>query len=80
MKSRVTAHLDTFARDRLPPPDQWAELSFELPELRYPDRLNAAAELLDGGDPGKPVFLTPAGEESGRTANCGSRSTGSRAR
>ncbi|WP_143677663.1 AMP-binding protein, partial [Streptomyces scabiei] len=62
MKSRVTAHLDTFARDRLPPPDQWAELSFELPELRYPDRLNAAAELLDGGDPGRPVFLTPAGE------------------
>ncbi|MDX3583506.1 AMP-binding protein [Streptomyces europaeiscabiei] len=62
MKSRVTAHLDTFARDRLPPPDQWAELSFELPELRYPDRLNAAAELLDGGDPGRPVFRTPAGE------------------
>ncbi|WP_328836615.1 AMP-binding protein [Streptomyces europaeiscabiei] len=62
MKSRVTAHLDTFARDRLPPPDQWAELSFELPELRYPDRLNAAAELLDGGEPGRPVFRTPAGE------------------
>ncbi|MDX2764252.1 AMP-binding protein [Streptomyces europaeiscabiei] len=62
MKSRVTAHLDTFARDRLPPPDQWAELSFGLPELRYPDRLNAAAELLDGGDPGRPVFRTPAGE------------------
>ncbi|WP_327343153.1 AMP-binding protein [Streptomyces europaeiscabiei] len=62
MKSRVTAHLDTFARDRLPPPDQWAELSFERPELRYPDRLNAAAELLDGGEPGRPVFRTPAGE------------------
>ncbi|MFM9695469.1 AMP-binding protein [Streptomyces europaeiscabiei] len=62
MKSRVTAHLDTFARDRLPPPDQRAELSFELPELRYPDRLNAAAELLDGGEPGRPVFRTPAGE------------------
>ncbi|MFF6783911.1 AMP-binding protein [Streptomyces sp. NPDC012510] len=62
MNSRVTAHVDTFARDRLPPPDQWPELSFDLPELRYPDRLNAAAELLDGGDPGRPVFRTPAGE------------------
>ncbi|UUU25490.1 AMP-binding protein [Streptomyces sp. DSM 40750] len=62
MNSRVTAHIDTFARDRLPPPDQWPELSFDLPELRYPDRLNAAAELLDGGDPGRPVFRTPAGD------------------
>ncbi|WP_371576192.1 AMP-binding protein [Streptomyces sp. NBC_01314] len=62
MKSRVTAHLDTFARDRLPPPGQWPELSFGLPELHYPDRLNAAAELLDGGDPGRPVFRTPAGD------------------
>ncbi|WP_327727417.1 AMP-binding protein [Streptomyces sp. NBC_00487] len=62
MKSRVTAHVDTFVRDGLPPPDQWPELSFDLPELRYPDRLNAAAELLDGGGPGRPVFRTPAGE------------------
>ncbi|QFR00904.1 AMP-binding protein [Streptomyces phaeolivaceus] len=62
MNSRVTAHVDTFARDCLPPPDQWPELSFDLPELRYPDRLNAAAALLDGGDPGRPVFRTPAGE------------------
>ncbi|QYX76999.1 AMP-binding protein [Streptomyces akebiae] len=62
MNSRVSAHVDTFARDRLPPPDQWPELSFDLPELRYPDRLNAAAELLDGGEPGRPVFRTPAGE------------------
>ncbi|MER6154581.1 AMP-binding protein [Streptomyces sp. NPDC001868] len=62
MSSRVTAHLDTFARDRLPPPDQWPELSFDLPELRYPDRLNAAAELLAGGDPDRPVFRTPDGD------------------
>lgn len=79
MKSRVTAHLDTFARDRLPPPDQWAELSFERPELRYPDRLNAAAELLDGGEPGDPSSVRPPGR-SGRTANCGPGSTGSRTR
>ncbi|MBZ3904340.1 AMP-binding protein [Streptomyces griseiscabiei] len=62
MNSRVTAHVDTFARDCLPPPEQWPELSFDLPELRYPDRLNAAAALLDGGAPGRPVFRTPAGE------------------
>ncbi|ULR54050.1 AMP-binding protein [Streptomyces deccanensis] len=62
MNSRVTAHFDTFARDCLPPPDQWPELSFDLPELRYPGRLNAAAELLAGGEPERPVFRTPAGE------------------
>jgi len=42
-----TAHVDTFARDNLPPKNQWPELIFELPELQYPKRLNCAAELLD---------------------------------
>ena len=42
-----TAHVDTFARDHLPPRDQWPELIFETPELRYADRLNCVAELLD---------------------------------
>ena len=42
-----TAHVDTFARDNLPPPDELPEIFFELPELRYPARLNCAAELLD---------------------------------
>ena len=42
-----TAHIDTFARDHLPPPDQWPDLLFDLPELRYPERLNCAVELLD---------------------------------
>ncbi len=44
---RVTAHLDTFAEDRLPPPGRMPELSFALPELHYPQRLNAAERLLD---------------------------------
>ncbi|MFK4150226.1 AMP-binding protein [Streptomyces sp. NPDC004065] len=59
-----SAHVDTFARDHLPPPDQWPELRFDLPELRYPGRLNCAAELLDGtaaADPGRPVFRTADG-------------------
>ena len=43
-----TAHVDTFARDRQPPRDQWPELMFDLPELRYPERMNCASELLGG--------------------------------
>ena len=43
-----TSHIDTFARDNLPPRSQWPEFIFELPELRYPERLNCAVELLDG--------------------------------
>jgi 2-aminobenzoate-CoA ligase len=42
-----TAHLDTFARDNLPPRSEWPELIFERPELDYPERLNCASELLD---------------------------------
>jgi 2-aminobenzoate-CoA ligase len=42
-----TAHIDTFARDNLPPRSQWPQFSFDLPELKYPARLNCAAELLD---------------------------------
>ncbi|MCY4238400.1 MAG: AMP-binding protein [Rhodospirillaceae bacterium] len=45
----VTAHKDTFARDNLPPQELWPEFDFSaLPELAaYPDRMNAAVELLD---------------------------------
>ena len=43
-----TAHVDTFARDHLPPEGEWPELDFSgAPELAYPARLNCAAELLD---------------------------------
>ena len=42
---------DTFVRDRLPPPELLPEFRFDLPELQYPERLNAAAELLKGGAP-----------------------------
>ncbi len=57
----VSAHVDTFARDHLPPPEQWPELRFDLPELRYPERLNCAAELLDQQtDPERVAFRTAA--------------------
>jgi len=42
-----TAHTDAFARDNLPPREQWPEFLFELPELKYPGRMNCATELLD---------------------------------
>jgi 2-aminobenzoate-CoA ligase len=42
---------DTFVRDRLPPPELLPEFRFDLPELQYPERSNAAAELLQGGAP-----------------------------
>ncbi|MGK3938711.1 AMP-binding protein [Streptomyces caeruleatus] len=57
----ASAHVDTFARDHLPPPGQWPELRFDLPEVRYPDRLNCAAELLTGPPDDRPVFHTPGG-------------------
>ncbi|MGW5783772.1 AMP-binding protein [Streptomyces sp. NPDC003757] len=57
-----SAHVDTFARDHLPPPEQWPELVFDLPELHYPARLNCAAELLTGPPGDRPVFRTATGD------------------
>ncbi|HVL55479.1 MAG TPA: benzoate-CoA ligase family protein [Burkholderiaceae bacterium] len=42
-----SAHVDTFARDNLPPREEWPEFLLDVPEVRYPDRMNAAVELLD---------------------------------
>jgi 2-aminobenzoate-CoA ligase len=42
-----SAHVDPFCRDRLPPTELWPELLFDDPQLRYPERLNCAATLLD---------------------------------
>lgn len=42
-----TAHVDTFARDNLPPREQWPTFLFERPELQYPDRLNCVSAFLD---------------------------------
>ena len=43
----TTAHVDTFARDHLPPREQWPEFLFDRPELQFPPQLNCATELLD---------------------------------
>ncbi|HEX3452544.1 MAG TPA: AMP-binding protein, partial [Solirubrobacteraceae bacterium] len=59
----TSAHADTFARDNLPPREEWPEFLFTLPELQYPERLNCAAELLDAtvakGLGARPAIVTP---------------------
>jgi 2-aminobenzoate-CoA ligase len=42
-----SAHVDTFARDNLPPAEQWPDLLLDRPEFQYPEHLNAAVELTD---------------------------------
>jgi 2-aminobenzoate-CoA ligase len=42
-----SAHVDTFARDSLPPADEWPEFLLDNPDVSYPPRLNCAVELLD---------------------------------
>ena len=35
---QASAHIDTFARDNLPPPDQWPEFLLDGPDVAYPER------------------------------------------
>ena len=56
-----TAHVDTFVRDRLPPREQQPDFLFDLPELQYPERLNAAVELIDRHDPTALAVVNDAG-------------------
>ena len=42
-----SAHVDTFARDNLPPFNQWPDLILERPEFQYSEQLNIAVELTD---------------------------------
>jgi 2-aminobenzoate-CoA ligase len=59
-----TAHVDGFVRDRLPPPEAQPEFLFELPELQYPERMNAAVELIDKGDPAALAVINDQGSWS----------------
>src|SRR6516162_7543260 len=60
-----TGYADTFARDNLPPAASWPVLEFTTDLLKYPERLNAAAEIIDvpaaayGLD--RPALKTPDG-------------------
>ena len=42
-----SAHVDTFARDNLPPFAQWPDILLDRPEFQYPERLNVGVELTD---------------------------------
>jgi 2-aminobenzoate-CoA ligase len=59
----ASAHLDSFARDNLPPRTQWPDFRFDLPELQYPERMNCAVELLDRwvatGHGERPCLIAP---------------------
>jgi 2-aminobenzoate-CoA ligase len=52
---------DSFIKDRLPPPEAQPEFLFTLPELQYPERLNAAVELIDRQDPDALAVVNDAG-------------------
>src|SRR3954470_7688350 len=60
----ATAHVDTFARQHLPPAELWPEFMFTRPELRYPPRLNCVSCFLDRwveeGHGEAPCVISPA--------------------
>ncbi|WP_328841723.1 AMP-binding protein [Streptomyces europaeiscabiei] len=61
-----SAYPDTFARDHLPPRHLWPVLEFATDELQYPERLNAATEIIDiptdAFGPDRVALRTPEGE------------------
>src|SRR5882724_10652377 len=42
-----SGHVDTFARDNLPPREQWPDFKFDLPDLQYPEQLNCVTQWVD---------------------------------
>lgn len=63
-----TAYVDTFARDNLPPPEDWPDFRYDLPEFRFPDQVNCADVLLDErvrmGHGGRTAILAPDGRST----------------
>ena len=63
--SAPSAHVDSFARDHLPPRVHWPVMDYSpLHELRYPERVNCAVELLDrtaARHPDRPCIRFPGG-------------------
>jgi 2-aminobenzoate-CoA ligase len=61
MAQHPSAQTDRFVHDRLPPPEQWPELSYDLPELlALPAQLNVVQALFDravaAGHADRPLF------------------------
>lgn len=42
-----SGHIDTFARDNLPPDELWPDLPLDRPEFQYPGYVNVGAEFTD---------------------------------
>lgn len=63
-----SGHTDPFARNHLPPPEQWPQLVFDLPELHYGERMNCVTLLLDdmvaGGHAERPAICNYKGRWS----------------
>ena len=57
-----SAHVDHFIRDGLPPESAQPEFLFTLPDLQYPERLNAAVELIDRQDRDALAVVNDAGQ------------------
>ena len=59
----MSAHVDTFAHDNLPPREQWPEFLLDDPRFAYPSTLNAGAALLDdniaAGNGPRTAIITP---------------------
>jgi len=53
--------IDSYIRDRLPPPEAQPDFLFDLPQLQYPERLNAAVELIDRQDPDSLALVNDSG-------------------
>ena len=53
--------IDRFIAERLPPPEALPDFLFDLPELQYPQRLNAAVELIGRQDPDALAVINDAG-------------------
>lgn len=66
MQLKTSAHIDTFTRDNLPPEELWPTLEFTIPDVQYPEFLNAGYELIDRGvetfGPDQPAIHTPDGD------------------
>ncbi len=43
----MSSQIDRFVHDRMPPPSQWPQMRYDLPELHIPPQANLVVELLD---------------------------------
>ncbi|MGY8904022.1 MAG: AMP-binding protein [Burkholderiales bacterium] len=46
MRAKASAQTDRFVHERLPAPDQWPQMRYDLPELQIPDQANLVDVLL----------------------------------